>query len=192
MANRFQLAQHKLAYNFIAKSEGEYCLICFVEKGDKRGPPAIRLQIDHADCNPSNWSPENLHLLCQTHNLALRKKTISEHRQLILEYSAKNVCARARKNFHTPTTTAKELIDYTSASPEMQANSLFEQRWSDFIHEWVRSNGSIPKKEAIYGGAAIAGCSPSTTERYLGKYTSSMGCFKESRDSSGAKIIIYS
>jgi hypothetical protein len=192
MSNRFQIAQHHLAYEFIARSDGEYCLVCFIEKGIKRGPPVVKLQIDHADSNPSNWSPENLHLLCQAHNLALRKMTSAEHKRLISDYSAKNVCARARDNVSTPTTTAKEIVDYNSASPEMQANSLFEQRWLDFMHEWVRSNGSIPQKEAIYGGAAATGCSPSTTERYLGKYTSSMGCFKESRDSSGAKIIVYS
>ena len=68
---------------------------------------------------------------------------------------------------------------------------MFEQPWLDFMHEWVRAIGSIPKKEAIYGGAAVIGCSPATTERYLGKYTSSMGCFKESKDSMGARIIVY-
>ena len=192
MPNRFQIAQHKLAYEFIAKSDGEYCLACFVEKGVRRGPPAIKLQIDHADNNPSNWSPTNLHLLCQTHNLEMRKKTSFEHKKLIEEYSAKNVCARARENLHTPTTTAKDIVDYTSASPEMQANSIFEQRWLDFMHGWIKANGSIPKSEAINGGAATAGCNPSTTSRYLAKYCSSACCcFKEARDSTGGKVIVY-
>ena len=96
MANRFQIAQHKLAYDFIASRDGEYCLACFIENGIKRGPPAIKLQIDHADNNPRNWSPPNLHLLCQKHNLEMRNKPRAEHKRLITEYSAKNVCARAK------------------------------------------------------------------------------------------------
>ena len=191
MPNRFQLAQHQLAHEFIANRDGEYCLTCFIENGIKRGPPAIKLQIDHADNNPGNWSAVNLHFLCQTHNLEMRKKTAAEHKRLITEYSAKNECVRARENYHAPTVTAKEQVDYTSGSPEMQANSIFEQRWLDFIHGWIRANGSIPKSEAINGGAAAAGCNPSTTARYLAKYASSIGCFKESRDSTGTKIIVY-
>jgi hypothetical protein len=191
MPNRFQLAQHKLVYEFIAKSEGEYCLACFIENGIKRGPPYIKLQIDHADNNPKNWSPTNLHLLCQAHNLEMRKKTLSEHKRLIAEYSAKNEILRERENSHTPTILAKEIVDYTSGSPEMQANSIFEQKWLDFMHGWIRSNGSIPKEEAINSGALIAGCNPITTARYLSKYTCSMSCFKITRDSTGAKIVIY-
>jgi hypothetical protein len=191
MPNRFQIAQYKLAYEFIAKRDGEYCLVCSIEKDIKRGPPAIKLQIDHADGNPWNWSPDNLHFLCQTHNLKMRNLTAAEHKRLMDEYSAKNECARARENHHIPTVMAKEQVDYTSGSPEMQANGIFEPRWLDFMHNWIRANGCIAKSEAIYGGAAVAGCNPSTTERYLKKYTSSMGPFKESRDSAGAKIIVY-
>ena len=191
MSNRFQIAQYKLAYDFIATRDGEYCLACFIEKGIKRGPPAIKLQIDHADNNPRNWSSNNLHLLCQTHNLKMRAMPAVEHKRLIDEYSAKNECVRAQENQHIPTMTAKELVDYTCGSTEMQANGIFEPRWLDFMHNWIKANGSIPKSEAIYGGAAVAGCNPSTTERYLKKYTSTMGPFKESRDSAGTKIIVY-
>ena len=116
MPNRFQIAQHKLAYEFIAERDGEYCLVCFIEKGIKRGPPAIKLQIDHADNNPQNWSPTILHLLCQTHNLKMRQLPTSEHKRLIDEYRAKNECARARENFHAPTTMAKEKVDYYAGS----------------------------------------------------------------------------
>ncbi len=191
MANRFQIAQHKLAYEFIANRDGENCLACFIEKGIRRGPPTIKLQIDHADNNPRNWSPTNLYLLCQTHNLKMRKMTAVEHKRLIAEYSAKNECVRARENHHMPTVVAKEQVDYSSGSPEMQANSIFEQLWLDFMHGWIRANGSIPKSEAINSGAAAAGCNPSTTARYLAKYASSMGCFKESRDNTGIRIIVY-
>jgi hypothetical protein len=191
MPNRFQTAQHQLAYDFIIKRDGEYCLACFNENGIKRGPPAIKLQIDHADNNPSNWSSTNLHLLCQKHNLEMRNKPSAEHKRLIEDYSAKNECVRARENHHTPTVTAKEQVDYACGSQEMRANCIFEQRWLDFMHEWIRVNGSIPKSETINAGAAAAGCSTSTTARYLAKYSSSFGCFQESRDSAGVKIIVY-
>jgi hypothetical protein len=191
MPNRFQIAQHKLAYGFIAKTDGEYCLACFIEKGIKRSPPSIKLQIDHADSNPSNWSPDNLHFLCQTHNLKMKKLTSNEHKKLIETYSAKNERVRERDIFSTPTTIAKELVDYTSGSPEMQANSIFEQKWLDFMHGWIRANGSIPKEESINSGALIAGCNPITTSRYLSKYTSSLSCFKVARDSTGAKVVTY-
>ena len=191
MANRFQTAQHQLAYGFIIKRDGEYCLACFVENGIKRRPPAIKLQIDHADSNSRNWSSTNLHLLCQKHNLQMRNTPSAEHKRLIEDYSAKNECVCARENYHSPPITAKEQVDYTTASPEMQANSIFEPQWLHFMHEWIGANGSIPKSEAINAGAVVAGCSNSTTARYLAKYSSSFGCFQESRDSTGVKIIVY-
>jgi hypothetical protein len=191
MPNRFQEGQHRLVYNFIVKIDGEYCLACFIEKRVKRGPPTIKLQIDHADGNSSNWSPDNLHFLCQMHNLKMRNLTSIEHKKLIDQYSAKNESMREREIFNAPTTIAKELVDYTSGSSEMQANSIFETKWLDFMHGWIRTNGSIPKEEAINSGALIAGCNPITTARYLSKYTSSLSCFKISRDSSGVKNITY-
>ena len=66
MPNRFQINQHRLAYSFIASIDGDHCLIC------KASPDKAKLQIDHADNNPFNWDPLNLHLLCQAHNLLFR------------------------------------------------------------------------------------------------------------------------
>ena len=191
MANRFQSAQYQLAYDFISKRDGEYCLACFIEKGIKHSPPAIKLQIDHADNNPGNWSSTNLHLLCQTQNNLLRKLTTNDHKRIIERYSAVNECVRAQNNYHSPTITAREQVDYAAGSTEMQAAGLYEPRWLNFMNEWLNVNGSIPKSEAINGGAAAAGCSTTTTARYLAKYSSSFGCFKESSDSTGDKIILH-
>ena len=80
MPNRFQRAQHEIAYGFIAARDGEYCLICKGE-GKLKKPPEVKLQIDHADDNPKNWDPGNLHLLCQKHNLEMRKLTSAEHKK---------------------------------------------------------------------------------------------------------------
>ena len=125
------------------------------------------------------------------HNLEMRKITTGEHRRLMDQYSAVNECMRARENWHVPTQMAKEQVDYSTGSVEMQANCIFEQRWLDFMHSWIRTNGSIPKDEAINAGAAVTGCNPSTTTRYLAKYASTMGCFKVSRDSNGCKVVVY-
>jgi len=86
MANRFQINQHRVAYDLIASRDGEYCLIC------KSGPDKVKLQIDHADNNPSNWEADNLHLLCQTHNLQFRSVPVAEKLRTIREHSANNVC----------------------------------------------------------------------------------------------------
>lgn len=92
MPNRFQVAQHDMAYNFLSAYEGEYCLIGRI--GHKRCEGS--LQIDHADNNPWNWKPGNIHLVCRKHNLELRKLTTKEHKAMMARYSARN--KRERKN----------------------------------------------------------------------------------------------
>lgn len=189
MPNRFQKPQHELAGAFIDARDGHYCLSCFIDRGIKN---TLRLQIDHADSNVRNWDPENLHWLCPHCNNAMRVWDSEEHRELILAYSAENALARARENKSQPTTMVKHMVDYSTGSIEMQANSVMEVIWLDFMHGWIRANGSIPKKEAINGGAAASGANPSTTARYLDKYTSVWAqCFVEIRDSLGGKMIVY-
>ena len=86
MPNRFQVAQHDMAYNFLSAYEGEYCLVGKI--GHKKCEGG--LQIDHADNNPWNWRPGNIHLVCRKHNLELRKLTTKEHKAMMARYSAKN------------------------------------------------------------------------------------------------------
>ena len=94
MANRLQVNVHKILYDYIAARDGTYCLIGRIGHKKCRG----ELQIDHADSNPRNWNYDNLHLLCQKHNLEMRNKTSAEHLRIIRAYSAKNAreCVRAR------------------------------------------------------------------------------------------------
>ena len=175
MANRFQANQHRLAYDFIASRDGEYCLIC------KRGPGKVKLQIDHADNNPSNWEPDNLHLLCQTHNLDLRSVPVNKKLRIIRLHSANNVGVREKKYGSISSKIAKDMLDYPSGSVEMQANSMFEPR---FI-EWLLAHLPMSKKEAQYSGAHLVGCSPSTTIKYLDKLTSAAGPLREFKDATG-------
>lgn len=65
----------------------------------------------------------------------------------------------------------------------------FEARWLKFIRTCIKDNGFISKSEAVNGGALIAGCSISTTHRYVLKYTSVYGEFKRTWEK-GREIIV--
>jgi len=185
MANRFQIRQHDLAYRFIAARDGEHCLSC------NKKPPAIKLTIDHADNNPENWDPENLHLLCQKHNLELRGKPAGEHKRLIRAYSANNERERARERGRENTNVVKDLVDFRNASPEMKANSYYETQYREWVLTVIREQRFITKVEAVNSGAEVVGCSPLTANRYLAKLTSSVGPLRESKDATGTVIISF-
>lgn len=185
MANRFQIRQHDIAYRFIAARDGEYCLKC------RRKPPAVPLQIDHADNDPNNWDPENLHLLCQKDNIELRGKPVAKHKRLIRGYSANNERERARERGRESTHLVKDLVDFRNASPEMKANSYYETQYREWLLTIIREQGLITKVEAVNSGAEVVGCSPLTSSRYLTKLTSSVGPLKESKDATGTVIVSF-
>ena len=181
MANRFQANQHHLAYDFIASRDGEYCLIC------KRGLGKVKLQIDHADNNPSNWAPDNLHLLCQTHNLQLRGVPVTKKLRTIRWHSANNVCVREKKYGSISSKVAKDTLDYQSGSVEMKANSMFEPVFT----EWLLTHLPMSIDEATYSGAHVTGCSPATTKRYLKKLTSAAGSLREFKSAMGTVTVDF-
>lgn len=185
MANRFQVNNHAIAYQFIAARDGEHCLIC------KKKPPKTKLQIDHADNNPDNWNPDNLHLLCQKDNTTLRGRGISEHKKTIHDYSARNERERAREIGSEGTHRVKELVDYRSGSQEMKANSYYETQYREWVLTVVRDQRVITKGEAINSGAEVVGCSTLTAGRYLVKLTSAVGPLQESKDAFGTMVIRF-
>ncbi len=185
MANRFQVMNHAIAYQFIAARDGEHCLIC----GKK--PPKTKLQIDHADNNTDNWNPDNLHLLCQKDNTSLRGKPISEHKKTIQTYSARNERERARERGREGTHLVKELVDYRTGSQEMKANSYYEIQYREWVLSVVREHGVITKLEAVNSGAEVVGCSTLTAGRYLVKLTSGVGPLKESKDATGTVVLNF-
>lgn len=179
MANRFQVNQHRVVYNLIASRDGEYCLIC------KRGPDKVKLQIDHADNNTCNLEGNNLHLLCQEHNLQFRGMPVAEKLRIIEEHSAKNVCVLERKYGSISSKVAKDKLDYESGSVEMKANSMFEP----VFNEWLMKNLPMSKSEAIHSGAYIVGCSPATCERYLKKLTCAAGPLQEYKNAMNVMMV---
>jgi len=187
MPNRFQVKVYKIFYDYIAARDGEYCLIGRIGHKKCRG----KLQIDHADSNPRNWNYDNLHLLCQKHNLEMRNRTSDEHLRIIRAYSAKNVRESVRERGIESTHILKAIVNYSQGSIEMQANSICERIFIDWILTEIKRLGQLLKKEAINSGAAVAGCSTVTASRYLDKLTCSVGPLQESRDQTGTVIISF-
>ena len=180
MANRFQSKQYESIYPFLAQKHGEYCLACYIEKGYKRGPGSVKIEIDHADGNKNNWAPSNLYLLCKIHNIKMRSLSPAAHIALLAGYSAKNENERTRLNLHKGIT--KLTGAYQRGSPEMLVNSYAESNWLDWMHSMIDSNGSISKEDAVNAGAIAADdVDIQTTGRYYKKHTSILGRFKETR-----------
>jgi len=89
------------------------------------------------------------------------------------------------------THTLKAMVDYSQGSVEMQANSICERIFIDWVLTEMKRLGQFVKKEAVNSGAAVAGCSPVTASRYLDKLTCSVGPLQETRDQKGTTIIIF-
>lgn len=166
MPSRFQNKQREWVYLFLSVRDGDHCLICNVKPSPRR-----KLEIDHADGNPGNSQPQNLHLLCRKCNQAMRLKTSKEHSRIIANHYAKNVCESVRENIDA----SKRILEYESGSSEMKANSFYEGKFRDWIIDQMERLGSIPRREAINSGAELVGCSPITITRYLDKLTSFQG-----------------
>lgn len=171
MPNRFQTNVRKVVYDFLVARDGEHCLHCN-RPACRDGPP---LEIDHADDDPLNWDPANLHLLCKTCNLGFRSLSREQHLEIISRDSAKNVCVCERSRGNLSTELSKHLVDYTRGSPEMQANRYYEVRFRQWLLEELDKAGFMVQKDVVNSGAEYVGCSPISAERYLAKLTSSMG-----------------
>lgn len=187
MPNRFQVNVYKVYFDYIAARDGAYCLVGRIGHKKCQG----ELQIDHADSNPRNWDYDNLHLLCQKHNLEMRGRTSDEHLRTIRAYSANNVCVRMDEIGIESTHILKTIVNYSQGSPEMQTNLICERSFRDWILTEVRRLGQLVKKDAINSGAELTGASPMTISRYLDKLTSSVGPLQERTDQTGVVVISF-
>jgi len=175
----------------IAKAEGERCIVCWIERRVRRGPPGVKLEIDHADSNPENWSWGNLHLVCHKDNCKLRQLPSNEHLRLLRSYSDQLERERERENLPTWKTLFKDEIPYEYGPPEMRANKIFLKRWLFRVHQILREEGSERKKDLVSRAAHFAKCSKQTSTNYLEVYTSIDSPFMETTDNDGNLIITY-
>lgn len=182
LANRFQAKQHELAASFIDERDGHYCIVCQKVSNAK-------LQIDHANNDPQDWTPENLHWLCQKHNLEMRALTTKQKVALIRWYSANNMCVRENSRGHYSTGYLQSKVDYTKGSPEMQVNALAELSWREWVLEEIDNNGFILLDVAIDTGAELFGVSPASTQRYLRKLVHPRSKFEKAIDMLNARVI---
>lgn len=185
MANRLQVNDKAIIYQFLCQRDGEYCIICGPGKKHKK------LEIDHADGNPFNNAPDNLHFLCPEHNKKMREKSSRQHQKIIKECCAKNVCVCEKKHGNPSTAKVRQAVNYAEGSVEMRANSYFEVNFRDWVLETITEVGPLSKKEIINSGAETVGCSQASTIRYLEKLTSAVGPLHETKDSYGQIKIEY-
>lgn len=162
--------------------DGEQCCDCGAIPTTRNG-----LDIDHIDGDKNNYDPLNLRLLCRHCNV-VRENKARAHEKGDSGPSAQG--EREREKGQPSTRLAKEAVDYKGGSIEMQACFLFELDYRDWVLKEVKQRGSFLKKEAIFAGAEIVGCSPTTTSKYLAKLTSSAGPIQEYRDKLGDTLLI--
>ena len=191
MSNRIGNSQRARMYPYVVRIHGNYCIACFIKDKVKRGPPGVKLELDHANGDYTDWSPGNIFPVCKNHNLEFRGMKPARHKKLLQRYSIQNERERERENLSTGKTLIKEEADYKSGPPEMKANSSYEPKWLTFMHTQISADGNIMKDDAISGGAHASGCAVQTSRNYLIKYTSPWSCFQETIDSSGSRIIKY-
>lgn len=171
------------AYRYLVLRDGEHCDICTKIPTTRNG-----LDIDHKDGNKNNDNPSNLRLLCRHCNVILENKS-RLHEMSKLEPSVRG--EREREEGQPSTRLVREAVDYKGGSVEMQASFLFELDYREWVLLQVTQRGAVLKKEAIYAGAELVGCSPNTTTKYLAKLTSAAGPLQEYKDKLGDTLLIH-
>lgn len=178
MPNRCQSDIYIARFEFIAERDGPYCIVCFIESGQRRGLDSVNLQIDHADGNRYNWSPSNLHLVCDTHNRELRSLSSDAHVSRMATYSAENKSKRKSMNLDQSLT--RRLGYYSDNGDPLKINGLALPKWRDYIYKVIAEDGMITKDNAIRCGANEAyDVDIQTTSRWYKKDTAPNGRFKQ-------------
>jgi len=185
MARRYQTRERQIIYDFLVDRDGEQCFVCPAK------PPKFRLEIDHADGNPKNDDPDNLHLLCKMHNILMRQKTKRCHINYLKKYGAVRERERERTGISSSTHKVKNRIDFSVGSQEMKANNEYELQYREWLLNYLIQYKVISRKESANSGAEIVGCSQTTVGRYIDKLTSSVGPLKKTVNSEGVQIITF-
>jgi hypothetical protein len=193
MANRSGKRFHDHHYRWLARTDGEYCLICKIE-GTTRAPPEWPLEIDHArtdlvDGDPEYWNPPDTALLCKTCNLSLRYKSVEEHRAIIHHYRARNERASAREraggrggaSAYPNAPTIMDAVDFSQGSPEMQVKSHYEPLFERFVFDRITEYHSYPFNSLLDEFFNDTKASQLTTRRYLNGYCSATGLYRNKK-----------
>ena len=197
------------AYSYLVLRDGEQCAICHATptvpitttqtptkatarndprstKATTRNNPSTTLDIDHIDGNPNNDNADNLRLLCRRCNIITPPQSTSP----AARRSDLCVCVRERNEGKPGTRIARDDVDYREASPEMQANLIYEVTFRRWLLETITTQGFYYRTAAINEGAELTGCSPQTTTRYIAKLTSRSGPITETKDALGHTILM--
>lgn len=194
MANYQTPEERKFRYETIAKAEGERCIVCWCDEHRLRRPPRKTLIIEHADDNKTNWAWSNLHLVCYSHNKIMADKTswpISYKKNKIREYADQVKSEREREGLPTWNDVLTEELDYDGSPVELRLHKKYHPEWLKVLHQRIKSDGAITKKEAVQYCGYAAGCAKQTSENYLFMATAPNAPFKETVDEDGNKIIVY-
>ena len=183
--NRFQANTKLWVYRFLVLRDGEQCARCFEKPTAKNGNISSGLDIHHLDGNHFNNEPDNLALYCRACNNKARSNGYSA--------TCVSVCEIERKEGKASTRVTREALDYRAPETPttMQANFLYELDFRQWLLQAIQEKGFLSKQDAIAAGAEVVGCSPSTTERYLRKLTSSVGVLNEVRDMLGETVLTW-
>lgn len=176
------------AYQFLVARDGERCIIC---GKSPNGNGLKQLEIDHADSNPRNNDPSNLHLVCPSCNKQLQKLSIKQHQRLIhkgyMQYGVVSEHTDGNKHIIT----SKNLTDYEDLPIEIKLGIKYESHYKPWLLDKVNKLGSYPYDEAIYSGAEVVKCSPITAKRYLRKMISEAGALKVINNSANEPVLVY-
>jgi hypothetical protein len=185
--------QRHYRYEMLAKAEGDECLICRIEKGIRVGPPARKLIIEHSNNDITDWSWNNLHLSCYSHNKLLEKLSVPAKLALLEQYSDQRERQRQREGLPTRSTVLKDAIDFEGASTEIQLNRLYHAKWLRYVIARIEERKSEDRKRLITAAAKKAGCSKQTSTNYMEVETADVedAILKEVIDQDGNRIIMF-
>lgn len=200
MPKRFTNSQRNYVEELVTKAEGDFCLICYFEKGIKRrnitrkdGRIEKRVILEHADNDPNNntlGARGNIHHVCKAHNKIMESWPVDEKVALIFDYSAQIERERERKGLPTWKDVLPDNITYDHASAEVQLSKRYYPRWREFVISELREKGTIEKQALIAAAANASGCRLPTSRNYMTEITAYNGLLKE-EVINGMKIIVF-
>ena len=198
MSRRWNSKTRARKYDFLVQRDGERCFICH------RGPPELklRLQIDHINGHADDSRSGNLRLLCSDcnhHEATLRASNLRQkgnpprlsrglHSDL-KEREKIPVQPQIQNGNRAATERVRALVDFGAGSAEMAANELYEVPFREWVLAQLGEGRTLGKREAIFEGAEVVGCSPTTARNYLEKLVSKAGPAEEGRGDGGQKVI---